>query len=52
MIHEDCKNCEMLDLDNPEFPCKLECTGSLLRCNILKEYAEKTYFKRGKAYEL
>ena len=42
MIHPDCKECEMLDLEN-DFPCKLECYGSIIRCNILKEYAEKEF---------
>ena len=46
MIHPDCKECEMLDLENEEFPCKLEETGSILRCSILNEYAKTLGFKR------
>ena len=46
MIDPDCKDCEMLDLENEEFPCKLELTGSILRCTILKEYAQIEGLKR------
>jgi hypothetical protein len=46
MIHPDCENCEMLDLENEEFPCKLELTGSVLRCTILNEYVKTEGIKR------
>jgi hypothetical protein len=46
MIHPDCATCEMLDLDNEDFPCKLELYGSILRCNILNEYAKTEGIKR------
>ena len=46
MIHPDCETCEMLDLDNPDFPCKLEETGSRLRCTILNEYYKTLSVKR------
>lgn len=45
MISPDCETCEMLDLENEEFPCKLELTGSILRCSILNQYAKTTGFK-------
>ena len=46
MISPDCEHCEMLDLENPDFPCKLELSGSVLRCSILKEYVKKEGLKR------
>ena len=46
MISHDCKNCTMVDLDNPDFPCKLEETGSTLRCNILHEWVKTEGLKR------
>ena len=39
-IHPDCEKCEMFSPDD-DFPCRLEETGSIIRCNILKEYAER-----------
>ena len=46
MIHPDCEKCEMLDLENKDFPCKLECHGSVLRCIILNEYAKSTGLRK------
>lgn len=46
MISPDCENCEMLDLENPDFPCKLEEYGSILRCSILNEFAKSEGIKR------
>ena len=46
MISPDCENCEMLDLENPEFPCKLELTGSVLRCTILNQLMKDEGRKR------
>ena len=45
MINKDCEKCEMLDTKNPEFPCKLEEHGSVIRCNILNEYMKTLKFK-------
>ena len=33
----------MLDLDNPEFPCKLD---EIIRCSILNEFAKTEGIKR------
>lgn len=41
MIHPDCEECEMLDLEN-DFPCKLEET---IRCTILHEYAKRVQWE-------
>ena len=46
MIDPDCKDCEMLDLENEEFPCKLELTGSVLRCTILNQLMKDESRKR------
>jgi len=46
MIHPDCEKCECLDLENEEFPCKLELYGSVLRCGILNEYAKSEGIRR------
>ena len=51
MIHEDCKECEMLDLNNPEFPCKLEESGSILRCTILHNWC-KTEGLKSELYDV
>lgn len=46
MISPDCEKCEMLDLENPDFPCKLEEYGSILRCSILNEFVKSEGIKR------
>ena len=46
MIHPDCKDCQCLDLENEEFPCKLELYGSVLRCSILNDYVKEEGIKR------
>lgn len=46
MISPDCENCKCLDLNNPDFPCKLEETGSILRCSILHEFVKTEGIKR------
>lgn len=46
MISPDCENCEHLDLTNPDFPCDIEETGSVLRCSILNEFVKTEGFKR------
>lgn len=46
MISPDCESCDRLDLDNPEFPCKIEETGSALRCSILHEWLKTEGIKR------
>lgn len=38
MISKDCKNCENLDIDNKEYPCKLD---NHLRCTILNDFVKK-----------
>lgn len=43
LLSPDCHNCEMVDLDNPEFPCKLE---EILRCSILNEFCKTEGIKR------
>lgn len=35
MISKDCKNCDCLDEDNKNYPCKLEYP---IRCNILYQW--------------
>ncbi|WP_295588777.1 hypothetical protein [uncultured Methanobrevibacter sp.] len=44
MISEECKNCEMLDMENKKYPCKLD---NILRCNILYRFVKREEWKMG-----
>lgn len=43
MISKDCKNCENLDIDNKEYPCKLD---NHLRCTILNDFVKREGWKK------
>ena len=43
MISSDCKDCEMLDLENKRYPCKLD---NRLRCTILNNFIKDESWKR------